>query len=96
MSFFWTQWKRQHIVEKLTDMQIYAKIEGNGFLTNKANLLATLTYFFRDRYKKTKKGPKDPFHLLPLTYNIQSGRNLDEDGQFQELCARSKSTKTDP
>ena len=79
VQFFWTQWKQSKIVEKLTPHQIYAKIEGNSLLTNKHNLLNTMTKFYIDE----RKG--DPFQILPVTYNITASKNLGGDPTFLEL-----------
>ena len=51
-SFFWTQWKRSKIVEKLTQNQIYGKIEGNGLIANKSHLLTTMQSYFKEMHAR--------------------------------------------
>ena len=41
-NFIWTQWRKNSIACKLAPHQIYSKIDGNYFLTNKNNLSDTM------------------------------------------------------
>ena len=66
-------------MERLSAFQIYAKIEGNAFLTNKANLLGTMSKYYKDN------GIKEIFKFLPVTYMISACKNLNEDNQWEEL-----------
>lgn len=46
VNFFWTQWFKSSISERLKPHQIYSKIENNFLITNKSNLLNTMTEFY--------------------------------------------------
>ena len=87
-------------MERLNPNQIYAKIEGNQLLTNKANLLSTMTHYFKEKYlRETNKMSKkhfertkqefDPFGgILPPTYNLKTQKNMSDEPGFIDLMQK--------
>jgi hypothetical protein len=65
VHFFWTQWKKKNITETQQTHQIYGKIEGNQYLTNKSNLLNLMTDFY------TSKG-HNPYQYFPESFNVMT------------------------
>lgn len=83
-------------MDRLSPFQLYAKIDGNECLSNKANLLATMVNYYKTQQQQVapvndKDDPpaiRDAFSILPVTYNITASKNLAEDREFTELHRR--------
>ena len=66
LHVLWTQWKKGKIIGKLQKNQIYGKVEGNVYLTNKNKLFKGMCEYYTER-------GINPFSVLPLTYVIKGG-----------------------
>ena len=61
INLFWTQWRKNSISLKVKPHQIYAKIDGNHLITNKASLLETMGYDYK---------------YFPESHNIVTSRDM--------------------
>lgn len=87
-------------MDRLSPYQLYAKIDGNECLSNKANLLATMVAYYKNQHAMANQAAggnekqddtpaiRDAFSILPVTYNVTASKNLAEDREFSELSRR--------
>ena len=79
MNLFWTQWKRNDIIQRLGAHQIYGKVDGNYYITNKANLYQTMLEFFQ------KVLQSDVHDLMPITYYLTTEPDMARNELFKTI-----------
>ena len=75
-SFFWTQYHNSKIYMLLKPNQIYAKLRTNYLVTNKANLLKTMTEYYN--MPENKQRPR----YLPLSFTLKTNKAMGNYSEF--------------
>ena len=78
INFFWTQWYKSSIGDKLQPNQIYGKIDSNFLLCDKSNLLITMCEYALEN-KEEKMG------FMPKTYNLKAEKDMSGCKEFERM-----------
>ena len=75
-------WKKPEITCKLKEHQLYSKVDGNHFLTDKAYLYQTMHEYYKGFPNKTAD------EILPVTYHLTTEKDMTTSIRFNHILQK--------